>query len=78
MKFGPRGASVQCIQGTFDTYVIKVILYIQIFDKPVFQKWLVAERNRVKFGPEGRVFGVHMILVKLNASGNSWGHSVYF
>ncbi len=48
---------VQCTQGTFDTKVVKVILgslgAFPIFDKPVSRKWLVVERNGVKFGPLG-------------------------
>ncbi len=74
--------SVQCTQGTYDTSVMKVILgsvgAFPIFDSLVSFKWLVVERNRVKFGPQGRVFSVYRILVKLNASGNSGGYSVYF
>ncbi len=49
----------------------------RIFEKPVSRKRLVVERNRVKFGPQEGVFSVYRILVKLNASGNSGGHSVY-
>ncbi len=49
-----------------------------IFENLVSRKQLLIERNRVKFGPQGWEFSVYRILVKLNASDNSGGHSVYF
>ncbi len=49
--------SIQCTQGTFDTYVLNVILgslgAFSFFDKPASRKSLVGERNGVKFGPRG-------------------------
>ena len=55
--------------------MVKVILgslgAFPIFDNLVSCKWLVVERNGVKFGPQGWVFSIYRILVKLNASGNS-------
>ena len=58
VKFGPRsGVSIQCIQGTFYTLVVKVIPgslgSFSIFEKPVSRKRLVVERQRVKFGSQG-------------------------
>ncbi len=67
--------SIQCIRGTFDTWVVKVILWslgeFLIFDNLVSWKWQVVERNGVQFGHQGWVFSVYRILAKLNASGNS-------
>ncbi len=61
--------------------VVKVILgsfgAFPILEKPVSRKRLVIERNGVKFGHRRWVFSVYRILVKLNASFNSGGHSVY-
>ena len=61
--------------------MVKVILWslgaFPIFDNLVPWRWRVVERNGVQFGPQGWVFSVYRILVKLNDSGNSGGHSVY-
>ncbi len=49
------GACIQCIQGTFDSLVLKVILgslgAFPIFGNFVSRKRLVVEPNGVKFGP---------------------------
>ncbi len=55
MKFGPRGVSMQCIQGPFHSKVVKVSLgtfgAFPIFDSLVSRKRLLIERDslRVKF-----------------------------
>ncbi len=52
------GVSIQCTQGTFDTSVLKVILCISIFDKPVSRKWLVWSQTDwyLGFGVEYSVY----------------------
>ena len=62
--------SMPCTQCTFDTSVIKVILGSFgsfWFSKKLSQKRLVVERNRVKFGPRGRVFSVHRVFLTLQS-----------
>ena len=55
VKFGPR-VSIQCIQGTFDTYVVKVILgsfgAFPIFDKLVSRK-RINRAKRSEIWPSG-------------------------
>ncbi len=51
------GVSIQFIQGTFDSQVVKSFWghfgAFLIFGKLVCRKWLVVERNRVNLGLEG-------------------------
>ncbi len=81
MKFG-LGGEYSVYTGYFWTQWPQVILgslnAFPFFDKPVSRKWLVVERKGVKFRPLGWIFSVYRILLTLNASGNSGGHSVYF
>ena len=64
------GVSVQCIQVTLDSYVLKVILgsfgAFPIFDNRLSQKRLVVERNGVKFRPRGWVFSVYRYFWQLS------------
>ena len=76
------GMSIQCTQGTFDTYVVRVIMgtfgAFPICDKFVSRKWLVVEQNGVNFGPWGFVFSVHRVLLTLKWLRSFWGHFVHF
>ncbi len=69
------GVSGQCIQVTFDSYVVKVILgslgSFPIFDKIVSHKWVFLKRNGAKFGP--RVCVLHVYRVLLTVAG-MWFH----
>ena len=56
-EIGASWVSIQCTKGTFDTSVIKAILWsfgaFPIFEKTVSRKRLVIERNGVKVGIGG-------------------------
>ena len=61
--------------------MVKVILgsfgAFPIIDNLISRKWLVVERNGVKFGPRGWVFNVHRVLLTLKWLRSFWGHSVH-
>ncbi len=61
------GVSIQCIQGTFDSYVLDVILgsfgAFLIFDQLVSRKRRVVEQNAVKIEPQERAFSVYWVLL---------------
>ena len=58
-KIWASGASILCIQGTFDCQVLKFSLgsfgAFPFFDDLVSRKLLVVERDGPKFGPLGQV-----------------------
>ena len=80
-EFWASGVSIQCV---WELSTVKCLRpprghwgAFRIFKKLVSRKWLVAERNRVIFGPHWWVFSVYRVLVKLNASSNSGPFGVF-